>query len=77
MRPDRESITIEELCKLAAKAPNTRQERYDRAIEALKAANTTYARWCTLGAAAKTSVDIGSDEEAAGYAHELRQLAPG
>lgn len=75
MRPYTE-MTIEELRELAAKAPKTPQERYDRAIEALQAADSSYERWCALGAAAKTSVEIGFDEEAAGYAHELRQLAP-
>jgi hypothetical protein len=75
MRPYKE-MTIEELRDLVAKAPKTPQERYDRAIEALHSADSPYARWCALGAAAKTSVEIGSDEEATGYAHELRQLAP-
>lgn len=75
MRPYTE-MTVEELSELAAKAPKTPQERYDRAIEALQSADSPYARWCALGEAAKTSVEIGSDEEAASYANELSQLAP-
>lgn len=75
MRPFTE-MTMEELRELAANAPKSPQERYDRAIEALQYAHSPYARWCALGEAAKTSVEIGSDEEAEGYAHELSHLAP-
>ena len=76
MRPISE-MTIEELRELAAKDPKTPQERYEKAVGALRDADSPYSRWCALGAAAKTSVEIGSDTDAEAYALELRQLAPG
>lgn len=75
-QPQHADMTVEKLREMLAKVPKTPQERYERAMEALQQADSSYARWCALGKAAKTAVEIGKDEEAEAYALELQQMVP-
>lgn len=69
-------MTIEKLRELAATAPKSPQEWHEFAMQALRAADTPYARWCALGKAAITAINIGRDDEAEAYALELQGMIP-
>lgn len=71
--PQHADMTVDKLRELLAKTPQTPQARYDHALEALQAADSPYARWCALGRAGKTAVEIDRDAEAEAYARELQQ----
>lgn len=69
-------MTVEKLRELAAKAPKNPQEWHEFAMQALRVADSPYARWCALGKASITAVNIGRDDEAEAYALELERMIP-
>ena len=68
--------TPEELRVLIDSAPKTPDERYEKAVSDLNLTEDKYSRWCALGSAAKSSLEVGQIDEALSYAEELTDLIP-